>query len=203
MDWQYINERVKRYNSAKTTSDRDDLLYRIGTHADLLNPEEAPDGNLTAEQRCRVLEWLIYEAKAFIDGNLTLLIFGVPQLKEWQRRSEEAYPDFALAIAIRQSDLMPHLEFSLHFDPLPGAPEVDPETDFPYRPFWDCAEMFWGHFPNNCTNEFDFILDCYPCQASFAVPGSLMQNVTVRQPDFDDLFLIDDLLGLFALTYRE
>ncbi|HAA31082.1 MAG TPA: hypothetical protein DCE56_29475 [Cyanobacteria bacterium UBA8553] len=54
INWGYVQERVRRYNENPS----DDLLYRIGTHADVLEPDESIDGQLSLEQRTRILNWI-------------------------------------------------------------------------------------------------------------------------------------------------
>ncbi len=36
INWEYLIERVRRYNEAPS----DDLLYRIGTHVNILTPDD-------------------------------------------------------------------------------------------------------------------------------------------------------------------
>lgn len=54
INWTYIEERIRRYNESPS----DDLLYRIGTHADVLEPDESRQGQLNVEQRVRILNWI-------------------------------------------------------------------------------------------------------------------------------------------------
>ncbi|MBW4490781.1 MAG: hypothetical protein KME12_23655 [Trichocoleus desertorum ATA4-8-CV12] len=204
--WSYIEERVNRFNQAKTERDRDDLLYRIGTHADVLDLEDVRlvrenDGVLHPEQRFEVLQWMFYSADAELQENLVLLIFGQRQLQEWHQQAKAAYPDFEMMLGVRTAlGTEDYLELSLHFQPQAGAPQTDPELDFPWKPFWDAAEMFWGPFPENCSNEFEFILHCYPCQASFTIPHTQAEDWELELEDDPDLFLIRDLLGLPELS---
>ncbi|MBD1864539.1 MULTISPECIES: hypothetical protein [Trichocoleus] len=204
--WSYIEERIDRFNQAKTQRDRDDLLYRIGSHADVLDLEDVRiirdnDGGLHPEQRFEVLQWMIYSANAEVEGNLVLLIFGQQQLQQWYQQAKAAYPDFEMMLGARTAlGTEDYLELSLHFQPQAGAPQIDPELDFPWKPFWDAGEMFWGHFPENCSNEFEFILHCYPRQASFTIPNSEMEDWELESEDGPDLFLIRELLGLPELS---
>lgn len=69
MDPQYINERVSQYRTAQSEADRDDLLYRIGTHADVLSLQEVEaiatnNGVLRPEHRQKVLQWIKSSAEA-------------------------------------------------------------------------------------------------------------------------------------------
>jgi hypothetical protein len=200
--WSYVEERIDRFNQAKTQCDRDDLLYRIGTHADALDLDDIRlirenDGVLSSEQRFTVLEWMIYSADAEVEGNLVLLIFGERQLREWYQQAKAAYPDFEMMLGVRTAlDTEDYLELSLHFQPQEGAPQIDPELDFPWKPFWDAGEMFWGNFPQNCSNEFEFILSSYRRQASFTIALSQTNSWQLELEDDPDLFLIRELLGL-------
>jgi hypothetical protein len=60
ISWDYLLERVRRYNENPS----DDLLYRIGTHVDVLTLEDQDlieqqqGGYLNPQQRYRVLNWL-------------------------------------------------------------------------------------------------------------------------------------------------
>jgi hypothetical protein len=61
IDWEYVTERVRRYNEKPS----DDLLYRIGTHVNSLAPEDLDlihrqqGGYLNPEQRFLVLNWIV------------------------------------------------------------------------------------------------------------------------------------------------
>jgi hypothetical protein len=200
--WSYVEERITRFNQAKTERDRDDLLYRIGSHADVLDLEDIRfirenDGILHPEQRFEVLQWMIYSANAAVEGNLVLLIFGQQQLQEWHQRAKAAYPNFEMMLGARTAfGTEDYLELSLHFQPQAGASQINPELDFQGKSFWDAGEMFWGNFPQNCANEFEFILHCYPRQASFTVPHSQIEGWQLELEEDPDFFLIRDLLGV-------
>lgn len=177
INWDYITERIRRYNSNPS----DDLLYRIGTHVNVLTLEDCSridgkqNGALDAEQRYHVLNWILCNGFQ-IKADLALLIFGRQQLEKWLERSRQVYPNFEFYLVF---EFQPKsvtgwesgVNFSLFFLPKDGAPVPDPECDFPWKLNWDCGDMFWGDRPNNCTNDFDFTLSCYPNQQSFAKPG--------------------------------
>jgi hypothetical protein len=176
--WDYLTEQVERYNENPC----DDLLYRLGTHIDVLTPEDCQliekqqSGCLNPEQRFRVLNWLVCQDEIEIQGDLALLIFGREQLKEWLERSHQAYPDFEFYLVfefhpLHQSGFESGINFTMHWMPRPGAPEPDGECDFPWKCYWESGEMFWGNYPGGLTNQFDFNLDCYPNQQSFARLG--------------------------------
>ncbi|MBD2123958.1 hypothetical protein [Trichocoleus sp. FACHB-262] len=203
--WSYIEERIDRFNQAKTERDRDDFLYRIGSHADVLNLEDVRlirenNGALTSEQRCAVLEWMIYSADAEVRGNLVLLIFGARQLREWHQKAKAAYPDLELVLGIRTAKgTEDYLERAFYFRPLPGALKVDPDCDFPWKPRWDMAEYFWGDWGDGCHNEFDLTLNVYPDQDCVTLDVD-MEDWELEPENDPDLFLIRDLLGLPDLT---
>ncbi|MBD1944858.1 hypothetical protein H6F50_21275 [Coleofasciculus sp. FACHB-712] len=181
VNWGYVVERVRRYNQQPS----DDLLYRIGTHVDALTPEDQDliqrhqQGSLNPEQRFRVLNWIVCWGLE-IEHDLALLIFGRNQLQEWLERSQQAYPDFEFflvfeALLKEQSGLEPGICFTMHWLPKPGAPEPNPECDFPWKAYWEPADMFWQDwFPGG--NQFDFNLNIYPSQESFAVPDSFCEK---------------------------
>jgi hypothetical protein len=70
IEWDYVIERVRRYNNEPS----DDLLYRMGTHVNALTLEDQDlisrhqDGNLSPEQRYRVLDWLAVQSAAGLLG---------------------------------------------------------------------------------------------------------------------------------------
>ncbi len=89
---EYVIERVRRYNEAPT----DDLLYRIGSYANVLSVEDCraiEQQGFTPEQRYNVLNW-IAKTGLVIEGDLALLIFGREQLTQWLQISRQAYPNF-------------------------------------------------------------------------------------------------------------
>lgn len=178
MDWNYIIERVNRYNQNPS----DDLLYRIGSHTDILTSEDCDainyrqSGHLTPQQRFQVLNFLLCQ-EVHIEGDLALLIFGRKQLEEWLERSRQAYPNFEFYLVFEyqpssKTGWDSGINYSVHWIPLPGAPVPDPEMDFSWKVFWDSGEMFWGNLPNNTKNDFEFTLSVYPNQAAFGIPGS-------------------------------
>jgi hypothetical protein len=203
--WSYVEERVKRFNRAKTERDRDDLLYRIGTHADVLDLDDIRltrenNGALTSEQRRAVLEWLLYCADVEIQGNLVLLIFGETQLREWYQQAKAAYPDFELALGVRMAEgAEDYLERAFCFHPLPGAFKVDPDCDFPWKPRWEMVDYFWGDWGDGCHNEFDLALNVYPDQDCFTLEVE-MEDWELHLEDDPNLFLVRDFLTLPQLT---
>lgn len=96
MNWDYLSERVRRYNLAPTQSQRDDLLYRIGTHADLFSPAEQALtdrlGCLIPEHRACILEWLLLEDFSLrTDLSLTEQIFSPDRLAILEAEPTEYY----------------------------------------------------------------------------------------------------------------
>jgi hypothetical protein len=179
INWEYVTERVRRYNENPS----DDLLIRIGSHVDVLTLDDCDliqkeqGGYLNPEQRYRVLDWIVGEARLEIEQDLAVLIFGREQLLKWLEQSRQAYPDFEfyLVFEAHQGQYTGHhgIDFTMHWQPRTGAPEPDVEGDFPWKVFWEWGEMFWGNYPGGFTNQFDFNLNCYPDQWSFATPNSL------------------------------
>ncbi len=183
LNWDYLLERVRRYNEKPS----DDLLYRIGTHVNALTIEdqiliERHQGNsLNPEQRFRVLDWLVCQDGIEIKGDLALLIFGREQLIQWLEISRQVYPDFEFYLVfefhpLHKSGWESGINFSMHWMPKPGAPEPDIECDFSWKLYWEYGGDFWGNYPNNTTNEFDFSLSVYPNQESFATPNSFCEK---------------------------
>lgn len=166
--YDYINERLRRYNAQPS----DDLLYRIGTHVDVLTSE---DGQLTPKDRFEVLNWL--ECKGFqIDHDLALLIFGREQLTKWLETSRQAYPNFEFYLVFEYQEREKTgwesgVNYTMHWTPRPGAPVPETDNDFPWKSFWDCGDLFWGEFPGGYKNEFDFNLHVYPDEISFTKLG--------------------------------
>jgi hypothetical protein len=166
IDWDYIDERVDRYNARPS----DDLLYRIGSHSNVLEPEEG-DGQLDSGQRFRILEWLLCQGYE-IKGDLALLIFGKEQLTQWLEISRRCYPDFEFYLPFEFQDKSQGgwntgIKFSLFFHPKPGAPMPEEDRDFPWRLDWENGYMFWG---DGAANDFEFTLSTYPSQQSFTNP---------------------------------
>jgi len=56
----YVLQRVQQLVSTRSESTAEDLLYRIGSHVDLLTPEEY--GPMDWERCDRVLNWLYQQA---------------------------------------------------------------------------------------------------------------------------------------------
>ena len=178
---EYVIERVRRYNEAPT----DDLLYRIGSYANALNVEDCraiEQQGFTPEQRYNVLNW-ITKTGLVIEGDLALLIFGREQLTQWLQISRQAYPNFEFYLCFEyqekfKSGFDDGINFTMHWHPQPGAPMPLPETetDFPWRPFWDSGDMFWGDYPGGSTNHFDFNLYCYPDETGFTKPGWICEE---------------------------
>lgn len=207
INWHYITERVRRYNQNPS----DDLLYRIGTHIDVLTLEDQEliqkqqSGYLNPEQRYRVLNWLACQDEIEIKGDLALLIFGRNQLEEWLERSRQAYPDFEFYLVfefhpLHKSGWESGINFSMHWAPQPGAPEPDVECDFPWKLFWEIGSMFWNDWMPN-GNQFDFGLSCYPNQESFATPNSFCEEgsrYTTLTEEEADLMSVAQVLEHFS-----
>ncbi len=182
INMEYVVERVRRYNVQPS----DDLLYRIGSHASVLTPEDCSlidrqqDGHLSPQQRYAVLDWIVGEAKLWVESDLALLIFGRQQLEEWLEISRQAYPDFEfyLVFEAHEGQHTGHhgIDFSVFWLPRPGAPEPDIECDFSWRLSWEWGEMFWTEGSEDYTNHFELNLSCYPDQWSFATPNSFCEE---------------------------
>jgi hypothetical protein len=189
VNWEYLIERVRRYNENPT----DDLLYRIGNHTDVLTMEDSDliqrqqGGYLNPEQRYRVLDWVVSCQNTIeLECDLALPIFGRDQLTQWLEKSVEC-PD--------------GICFSMHWMPKPGAPEPDVECDFPWKLDWETGVMFWGNYPGGFTNQFDFSLECYPNQQSFATPGSFCEEgsrYTTPTDEEADLMSVAQVLEHFS-----
>jgi hypothetical protein len=209
IDWGYLAERIRRYNQKPN----DDLLYRIGTHVDVLTLEdcqliEQHKGSLSPEQRFRVLNWIVScQNDVEIENDLALLIFGREQLEEWLHRSRQAYPDFEFYLSFEyltrfKSGCEDGICFTMHWMPRPGAPEPDTDNDFPWRLYWESGEMFWGDYPGGFTNQFDFNLDCYPDQESFTRLGwicSQGSRYTTPSDEEADLMSVAKVLEHFLI----
>ncbi|HEY9676070.1 MAG TPA: hypothetical protein V6D11_31795 [Waterburya sp.] len=209
INWEYLTERIRRYNSNPS----DDLLYRIGTHVDVLTIDdcrliEHKEGCLTPEQRYRVLDWIVScQNDVDIDKDLALLIFGKEQLTQWLQTSRRAYPNFEFYLCFEYQDIKntgweSGINFTMHWHPQPGAPMPETETDFPWRSFWDSGEMFWGNYPGGTTNHFDFNLYCYPNETSFTKPGWICEEgdrYTMVDERDADLMSVAQVLQHFAV----
>ena len=209
MDWNYLTERVRRYNENPT----EDLLYRIGTHVDVLTPEDCgsiSQQGFSAEQRYRVLNWLASCTDLLNDEmDLALLIFGRNQLEQWLERSRQAYPHFDFYLVFEYQDRFKSgfedgVNFTMHWHPRPGAPMPLPETetDFPWRPFWESGDMFWSDFPGGSKNHFDFNLYCYPDETGFTKPGWICEEgdwYTMVDERDADLMSVAQVLERFAI----
>lgn len=206
INWNYVEERVRRYNEKPS----DDLLYRIGNHTDVLSMEDSDliqkkqGGYLNPEQRFRVLNWIVTSGQE-IETDLALLIFGRDQLEEWLERSRQAYPDFEFYLCFEyltqfQSGCSDGICFSMHWHPLPGAPEPSVECDFPWKLYWETGSMFWNDWMPN-GNQFDFGLSCYPNQQSFATPNSFCEEgdrYTTPADEEADLMSVAQVLERFS-----
>lgn len=206
INWGYLSERVRRYNQEPS----DDLLYRIGTHVDALTLEDQDlircqqQGYLNPEQRFRVLNWIVRQGFE-VQGDLALLFFGKEQLAGWLQRSQQSYPDFEFFLAFEflqkeQSGVDAGICFTMHWIPQPGAPEPNVECDFPWKLDWEPGDMFWADWMPG-GNQFDFCLDCYPNQESFATPNSFCEEgdrYTTLTDEEADLMSISEVLGHFA-----
>jgi hypothetical protein len=204
----YITERVGRYNRQPS----DDLLYRIGDHANILEPGELyiinyeRDGLLTPEQRYRILNWILCSGFQ-IESDLALLIFGRNQLSEWLEISRRAYPDFEFYLPFEffpksHTGWETGINFSCYWMPKPGAPVPDPECDFSWRLSWDLGEMFWGNLPNGTKNDLEFTLSVYPNQRSFTIAGSVCEEgdwYTSPTDEEAELMSVAQVLEHFAI----
>ncbi len=206
IDWNYLEERIRRYNQKPS----DDLLYRIGTHVDVLSPEEGnrmkqQAGHLHPEQRYRVLNWIVCcQNTVKIETDLALLIFGRDQLTQWLKRSRIAYPDFEFYLLFEfhpshQSGWESGINFSMHWMPRPGAPEPDVDCDFPWTLYWESGDMFWGDWMTG-GNQFEFNLSCYPEQRSFSTYHTFCQEgdcYTTPSDEEADLMSVAQVLEHF------
>jgi hypothetical protein len=203
--WDYLLERVRRYNQAPS----DDLLYRIGTHVNILTPDdqryiEQHGGILHPQQRYHVLNWLLCQGIE-IKGDLALLIFGHAQLTQWLEKSRQSYPSFEFYLSFEyltqfKSGYEDGICFTMHWMPKPGAPVPDFECDFSWKLCWEHGEMFWADYPDDAANQFDFCLGCYPNQQSFATPGSFCEEgdrYTTPSPEEADLMSVAQVLNTF------
>lgn len=208
INWGYVIERIRRYNAHRS----DDLLYRIGTHVDVLTMEDTDliqqqqGGYLNPEQRYRVLDWIVLSQEAVeLDCDLALLIFGRDQLTQWLERSRIAYPDFEFYLVFEyltrfKSGCSDGICFTMHWQPKPGAPEPSVECDFPWRLYWETGSMFWAEWMPN-GNQFDFGLSCYPNQQSFATPNSFCvegDRYTTLSDEEKDLMSVAQVLEHFS-----
>jgi hypothetical protein len=205
INWGYLEERLDRYN----VNPSDNLLYRIGTHVDVLSAEDCraiDQQGFSAEQRYRTLNWLCACTKWEPDIDLALLIFGRKQLTEWLEISRRAYPNFELYLPFEylegsKTGWETGINFSLYWMPLPGAPVPDPECDFPWKLSWDLGEMFWGNLPNGTKNDFEFTLSVYPNQQSFTKPDWICEegdHYTTPTDEEKDLMSVAEVLKNFT-----
>ena len=182
MDWNYITERVQRYNSQPS----DDLLYRIASNAEILGSTELylvdrdQRGQLIPQQRYLILNWLCCNGFE-VEGDLALLIFGRQQLTQWLEISRQVYPNFEFYLCFEYQDgkktgWESGINCTCFWMPKPGAPVPNTDNDFPWKPYWDTAEHFWITHPSGVTNEFDFTLDCYKSQQSFTDSNWILEE---------------------------
>jgi hypothetical protein len=209
IDQSYLTERVRRYNENPS----DDLLYRIGSHTNVLTLDdtrlidEGQSGRLNPEQRFRVLDFLSGSGHN-IEGDLALLIFGREQLSQWLEISKRAYPDFEFFLVFEahpEGMLTGHkgIDFTMHWMPQPGAPEPDLECDFPWRCCWEYGQMFWNNYPGETANQFEFNLFVYPNQWSFATPNYFCEagdRYTTPTDEEADLMSVESVLSCPALN---
>jgi hypothetical protein len=204
INWEYVTERVRRYNKNPS----DDLLYRIGSHTNVLTLDdtrlidEGQSGRLNPEQRFRVLDFLSGSGHD-IEGDLALLIFGREQLSQWLEISKRAYPDFDFYLVFEHHpDGMKTghtgIDFAMYWMPQPGAPEPNVECDFPWNCYWEHGEMFWGGYPGETANQFEFNLFVYPNQWSFATPNYFCEagaRYTTPTDEEADLMSVESVLS--------
>jgi hypothetical protein len=65
--------------------------------------------------------------------------------------------------------------------------------------------MFWNSYPGGFTNQFDFNVDCYPNQGSFATPGAFCEagdRYTTPSDEEADLMSVAQVLACPALNAR-
>ncbi len=132
---------------------------------------------------------------------LTLHNFTLTQLREWRSESKRRYPDFELVLLVRQSPQWAgELEYTCHFRPLPGAPQVLETCDFPWKPFWDSLTFFY-HEGADYSTEIELIWQCYPSQSSFVIPNTQMESWQLQLGDDekDDLTVAELLNSYFAV----
>lgn len=210
MDWEYLTERIRRYN----LNPSDDLLYRIGTHVDVLTVDdcrliENKSGRLNPEQRYRVLNWITScQNDVEIDKDKALLIFGREQLTQWLEISRQAYPDFEFYLCFEYQDSKKTgwesgINYTCFWMPKPGAPMPDTEMDFPWKFYWDSGNMFWSNFPNDTTNDFEFTLSVYPNQQSFTDSNWILEEGDWQCSKSDeeaDLMSVAQVLQHFAVS---
>lgn len=200
MDWNYIIERVGRYNAFPS----DDLLYRIGNHVDLL---EGGSGRLTPEQRYLVLNWLTCQDEIEIKHDLALLIFGRSQLTQWLNISRQAYPKYEFYLCFEfqpshETGWESGINFTMHWSPTHGAPVPLLDSDFPWKSSWDSGELFWGEYPGGSTNQFEFNLFCYANQNWFTNQQMICEEGDwyMTKDDQDaDLMSVAQVLEHFAI----
>ncbi|NEP56376.1 MAG: hypothetical protein F6K31_05045 [Symploca sp. SIO2G7] len=179
----YIAKQVQEFNREDANAEhRDDVLFRIGSHADVFcdidyQNIQSLDGRLTSQLRYQVLEWLLSHTEHDIEGNLTLHIFSLEQLRTWYQESKQRYPDFELVLVFEEGiweeeeQPQPSIHYTCYYRPLPSAPGFDEETDFPVGHFeWEVGEYFWGDFFSTQETVIDFTMECYTGQADFSVP---------------------------------
>lgn len=184
IDWDYVEERIRRYNANPS----DDLLYRIGTHVNILTPQDSDliqcqqNVCLNPEQRYRVLDWIVsrYINQFQLKCDLALLIFGREQLTQWLECSRQAYPDFEFYLVFEymtefQTGYNDGICFSMYWRPKAGAPQPNFSCDFPWKMYWESGDMFWCEWMTG-GNQFYFNLDCYPNQQSFAVSNGFCEE---------------------------
>jgi hypothetical protein len=206
INWEYITERVRRYNEKPS----DDLLYRIGTHADVLTVEDCrvveSQGYLNPEQRYHVLNWILCNGLG-IEQDLALLILGREQLTHWLEISHQAYPNFEFYLCFEYQDIKntgweSGINYTMFWFPKPGAPVPATDNDFSWKSFWDCGQLFWGDFPGGFTNEFDFTLNCYPDQHHFTCADWVCEegdHYTTLDDRDADLMSVAQVLQHFAV----
>jgi len=211
INWGYFNERVKRYNSNPS----DGLLYRVGTHVNVLTledcsrivSEDQQDGALNPEQRYRVLNWILCNGFE-LETDLTLLIFGREQLTQWLQISHQIYPDFKFYLVFEYQDNKKTgwesgINYTCFWMPKPGAPMPSTEFDFPWKAYWNCGEMFWSNFPNSTTNDLEFTMSVYPNQQSFTDSNWILEEGDWQCTPTDqeaDLMSVAQVLQHFAVS---
>lgn len=209
IDWSYVKERATRYNAQPS----DDLLYRIASHAEILDSTELylidreQKGRLIPEQRYQILNWIVCNGFG-IKADLSLLIFGREQLTQWLEISRQAYPDFEFYLCFEYQEKentgwQSGINYTCFWMPKPGAPMPSTEMDFPWKIYWDTGEMFWCNFPNSTSNDFEFTLSVYCNQQSFTDSNWILEEGDLQCTPTNqeaDLMSVAQVLEHFALS---
>jgi len=213
INFDYIAKQVQAFNQPEASFEkRDDVLFRIGSHADVFCDTDyqqirKQNGHLTAKLRYEVLDWLVANTEHEIEGNFTLHIFGKEQLQAWYQDSKQRYPDFELVLVFEEGvweeeeQQQPCIYYTFYYRPLPSAPGFDEETDFPVDHFeWEVGEYFWGEAcacHEGVENNIDFTIECYPEQSNFSIPNtSIAPHLLAFTEEEQEHQTVAELLGI-------